>query len=80
MYHDAFGELVNGPWQTSFGTNDPPTAFDRYIDENAAILIAEGLGDGRRDAIKQFVRNRRNYILSVVPTESLEPPSVRPRP
>jgi len=80
MYYDAFAELVNGPWQTSVGTNDPPTAFDRYIDENAAVLIAEGLGDGRRNAIKQFVRSRRDYILSVIPAGSVEPPSGRPRP
>ncbi len=80
MYYDAFVELVNGPWQTSYGTNDPPTAFDRYIDENAGVLIAEGLGDGRRDAIKNFVRSRRVYILSVIPAESAEPPRGRPRP
>jgi hypothetical protein len=67
MYYDAFAELVDSPWKTSYGTSDPPTAFDRYLDENAAVLIAEGLGDGRRDAIKQFVRSRRDYILSQLP-------------
>lgn len=67
MYYDAFSELVNGPWRTSYGTSDPPTAFDRFLDENAAVLMAEGLGDGRRDAIKQFVRSRRDYILSQIP-------------
>jgi len=67
IYYDAFAELVNGPWKTSYGTNDPPTAFDRFLDENAAVLIAEGQGDGRRDAIKQFVRSRRDYILSQLP-------------
>ncbi len=67
MYYDAFAELVNGPWKTSYGTSDPPTAFDRFLDENAAVLIAEGLGDGRRDAIKQFVRTRHDFILSQLP-------------
>jgi hypothetical protein len=77
-YFDAFAELVNGPWQTSYGTDDPPTAFDRYLDENAAVLIADGQGDGRRDQIKQFVRYRRDFILSQFPTEADEPPSGRP--
>ncbi len=67
MYYDAFRELVDGPWKTSYGTNDPPTPFDRYLDEGAAVLLAEGLGDGRRDAIKQFVRSRRDFILTQFP-------------
>ncbi|MCX5643409.1 MAG: lamin tail domain-containing protein [Phycisphaerae bacterium] len=67
MYYDAFTELVNGPWKTSYGTSDPPTAFDRFLDEGAAVLVAEGWGDGRRNAIKQFVRDRRTYILSQFP-------------
>ena len=33
------------------------------------MLVAEGLGDGRRNAIKQFVRDRRNYILSQFPAQ-----------
>jgi hypothetical protein len=74
MYYDAFKELVDGPWKTSYGSGDPPTAFDRFLDENAAVLSAEGLGDGRRDAIKQFVRTRRDYILSQLPV----PPITRP--
>ncbi len=74
MYYDAFRELVDGPWKTSYGTNDPPTAFDRFLDENAAVLSAEGLGEGRRDAIKQFVRTRRDFILSQLPV----PPLTRP--
>jgi hypothetical protein len=78
IYFDAFAALVNGPWQTSYGTNDPPTAFDRYIDENAAVLIADGQGDGRRDQIKQFVRYRRDYILSQTPQEPVAPPAGRP--
>ena len=69
MYYDAFKELVDGPWKTSYGTNDPPTAFDRFLDENADVLIAEGLGDGRRNAIKQFVRTRRDFILSQLPVQ-----------
>lgn len=74
MYYDAFEELVNGPWKTSYGTNDPPTAFDRFLDEGADLLVAEGLGDGRRNQIKQFVRDRRTFILSQLPTEPVEPP------
>jgi hypothetical protein len=66
-YLDAFKELVNGPWQTSYGTSDPPTAFDRFLDDAADALIADGAGDGRRDGIKQFVRNRRAYILTQIP-------------
>jgi len=66
MYLQAFAELVAGPWKTSYGTADPPTAFDRFLDDSAAALIADGLGDGRRDGIKQFVRDRRNYILTQI--------------
>jgi len=75
MYYDAFRELVNGPWKTSYGTSDPPTAFDRFLDEGADLLTAEGLGDGRRNAIKQFVRDRRSYILSQLPAPQAQPPS-----
>ncbi len=67
MYLQAFAELVNGPWRTSFGTSNPPTAFDQFLDAAAGALIAEGLGDGRRDGIKQFVRDRRAYILTQIP-------------
>ncbi|UCG58191.1 MAG: lamin tail domain-containing protein [Phycisphaerales bacterium] len=67
MYLQSFALLVHGPWQTSYGTSDPPTAFDRFLDDAAAALIADGAGSGRRDGIKQFVRARRDYILSQIP-------------
>jgi len=69
MYWDALEEMVNGPWQTSYGTSDPPTAFDRFLDDAADVLVAEGFGDRWRNQIKQFVRSRRNYILSRLPVE-----------
>ena len=68
MYLDAFKELVNGPWRTSYGTSNPPTAFDRFLDDAADALIADGAGSGRRDGIKQFVRDRRAYILTQIPS------------
>jgi len=73
MYWDALEEMVNGPWQTSYGTSDPPTAFDRFLDDAADALQAEGFGDGRRNQIKQFVRSRRDYILGRIPDEPEEP-------
>jgi hypothetical protein len=66
MYLEALAELVNGPWQTSYGTSNPPTEFDKFLDDAANALIADGQGNGRRDGIKQFVRDRRNYILTQV--------------
>jgi hypothetical protein len=66
MYEEAFAKLVNGPWQTSYGTNNPPTAFDRFLDDAADALIAEGFDANRRNEIKQFVRDRRVYILTQV--------------
>ncbi|MHC4726245.1 MAG: lamin tail domain-containing protein [Planctomycetota bacterium] len=66
MYEKAFAELVNGPWQTSYGTNKPPTAFDKFLDDAADVLIAEGFNASRRNGIKQFVRDRRAYILTQV--------------
>jgi len=68
MYLQAYAELVNGPWQTSYGTANPPTEFDKFLDDAANALIADGQGSGRRDAIKQFVRNRRSYILTQIPS------------
>ncbi len=68
MYLQALAELVNGPWQTSYGTNNSPTAFDEFLDDSADALVADGLGDGRRNAIKSFVRSRRNYILTQIPS------------
>ena len=67
MYLDALAELVNGLWQTSYGTSNPPTEFDKFLDDAANALIADGQGSGRRDGIKDFVRNRRNYILTQIP-------------
>ncbi|MFC1795413.1 CotH kinase family protein, partial [Planctomycetota bacterium] len=67
MYLDALMELVAGPWQTSYGTSNPPTEFDKFLDDAANALIADGQGSGRRDAIKQFVRSRRAYILTQLP-------------
>jgi len=75
LYLQAFIDLAEGPWQTSYGTSDPPTPFDVFLDNAAEALEAEGLGDGRRNQIKQFVRSRRDYILSVV--EIPEPPIPR---
>jgi hypothetical protein len=66
MYLDALAELVGGPWQTSYGTTYPPTEFDQFLDDAARALTEDGQGDGRRDGIKQFVRSRRNYILTQV--------------
>ncbi len=71
MYLQAFADLVNGPWKTSYGTGNQPTDFDQFLDDSADVLIAEGLGDGRRDGIKQFVRSRRSYILTQVNTLAL---------
>ncbi len=68
MYLQAFAELVNGPWQTSYGTGDPPTLFDQFLDDAADALVNDGLGSGRRNGIKQFVRSRRNYIISQIPS------------
>jgi spore coat protein H len=67
MYLQAFADLVNGPWQTSYGTPNPPTAFDLFLDDASGALTADGLGDGRRNGIKQFVRDRRVYILKQLP-------------
>jgi hypothetical protein len=72
MYLQAMAELVNGPWQTSYGTANPPTAFDRFLDDAANALIADGGDAGRRDGIKQFVRDRRAYILTQIPSPTLQ--------
>jgi len=74
MYLQAFADLVNGPWQTSYGTSKPPTAFDLFLDDAADALVADGLGDGRRNGIKQFVRDRRAYIFTQVPANLLNSP------
>ena len=64
LYWQFVSELIQGPWQTSYGTNAEPTAFDRFLDDSAAVLEADGQGAGRRDEIKEFVRQRRNYVRS----------------
>lgn len=77
IYLNAFKDLVQGPWRTSYGTTNPPTPFDKFLDEASAALVAEGFGDGRRDGIKQFVRDRRTFIISQIPSI---PPDVPPKP
>jgi len=72
MYLQAFSELVSGPWQTSYQTANPPTAFDRFLDDAANVLIADGGDAGRRDGIKQFVRDRRAYIITQIPPIAFE--------
>jgi hypothetical protein len=64
LYLRACRDLAEGPWQTSYGTGDPPTPFDVFLDDAADALQAEGLGGGRR-----------NYILGA--TEIPEPPIPR---
>jgi hypothetical protein len=68
MYMQAFADLIYGPWDTSYGTQNPPTEFDRFLDDAADALVADGQGDGRRNGIKQFVRGRRSYILTQIPS------------
>ncbi|MHC4206215.1 MAG: CotH kinase family protein, partial [Planctomycetota bacterium] len=68
MYLQALAELVNGPWQTSYGTSDPPTEFDKFLDDAADVLSANGQDAGRRNSIKRFVRDRRSYILMQLPS------------
>ncbi|UCG46137.1 MAG: CotH kinase family protein, partial [Phycisphaerales bacterium] len=72
LYLQAFAELVNGPWKTAYGTANPPTEFDRFLDDAANALIADGAGDGRRDGIKRFVRDRRAYIMTQIPSMVFE--------
>lgn len=72
MYLQAFSELVSGPWQTSYGTANPPTDFDKFLDDAANVLIADGGDAGRRDGIKQFVRDRRAYIITQIPPIAFE--------
>jgi hypothetical protein len=70
MYQEAFARLVYGPWKTSVGTADPPTAFDRFLDDAADALRADGADDSRRTAIKQYVRDRRAFILTQISVSS----------
>jgi len=71
-YLQAFSELVSGPWQTSYGTANPPTDFDKFLDDAANVLIADGGDAGRRDGIKQFVRDRRAFIITQIPPIAFE--------
>jgi len=59
----ALGALVYGPWQTSYGTANPPTEFDIFLDDAADALAADGGDASRRGSIKSYVRDRRSYIL-----------------
>jgi hypothetical protein len=76
LYLKAFAELVNGPWQTSYETANPPTEFDIFLDDAAQVLIDDGLGDStflaRWNGIKAFVRDRRAYILTQIPPQTFE--------
>ncbi len=67
MYLEAYSELISGPWRTAYGTGSEPTAFDRFLDDAADALSTDGTPDNRRNGIKQYVRDRRNYILTQVP-------------
>ena len=60
----ALGALVYGPWQTSYGTANPPTEFDIFLDDAADALAADGGDASRRGSIKSYVRDRRAYILN----------------
>jgi hypothetical protein len=70
----ALSVLINGPLDTSYGTNDPPTNFDEFLDDAADALARDGGDWGRRDSIKAYVRDRRSYILSnySIPTLKFE--------
>jgi CotH protein/lamin tail-like protein len=68
MYLQFLGRMVYGPWQTSYGTANPPTPFDEFLDNAADVLRADGYNDdSRRDGIKSYVRSRRTYLLPLVP-------------
>jgi len=71
MYLAALAELAYGPWQTSYGTANPPTAFDKFLDDAADQQVLDNGNDGRRNAIKAFIRDRRNYILTQLPTSEV---------
>jgi hypothetical protein len=72
LYLQAMADLVNGPWKTSYGTPNPPTTFDQFLDDAANALIGDGLGSDRRDGIKQFVRDRRAYLLTQIPASLIK--------
>jgi len=77
IHLNAFKELVRGSRRTSYGTTNPPTPCDEFLDETSAVLVAEGFGDGRRDGIRQFVRDRRTFVILQIPSV---PPDVPRKP
>jgi len=62
QYAQTLIELIEGPFQTAYGTADPPTPFDVYLDDAADVLIQDGGDASRRNSIKQFVKSRREFI------------------
>ena len=76
IYEQALADLVEGPWRTSYGTADPPTEFDRFLDDAANARIDDGMADpafiDRWNAIKAFVSRRRSYILEHIPSGHFE--------
>jgi len=78
MYLEAAVRMVYGPWQTSYGTGEPPTPFDVFLDDAADALRADGGDDSRRNSIKAYVRDRRAYILARQDVQNLIDASTRP--
>ncbi|MCD6395590.1 MAG: lamin tail domain-containing protein, partial [Planctomycetes bacterium] len=48
MYLQALEEMVYGPWQTSYGTANPPTPFDIFVEEQNRALKADGYNQDSR--------------------------------
>jgi len=72
LYMQALAQMVSGPWQTSYGASNPTTDFDKFLDDAANALIQDGGDAGRRNSIKRFVRDRRDYILTQIPSIDFE--------